>query len=529
MQKLSELDILKIAISIEEDGAELYGRLYASEENELKKQVFFAMMNEEKSHATIFKKIYKDIEKKEELAEGKLFDAHIPNAVKSLISYFVLPAEEGFSDRTQSFKEIIDESVVQEYRTIEFYNKIAKNTHREDVKKILHEIISEEEKHVIKLKEMIYFEKETISLEEHIYFIENVLNGMGDWVRVIDAKDNIIYANRTMKKELGSYLVGRKCYEVIGRDTPCDNCVSQQSIEQYKSMRKEEEINGKTYSIMSSPLKDLNGEVHSVIEVLRDITETKLLQEKLKKQNNKLNTDLQIAREMQYSLLPKPLESTKVEFDYIYRPSEMIGGDFFDVFPIDDTHIGVYIADVSGHGVPASMLTMFLRQTIEKDNLSPALVLKELYKKYSEVEFSKEMYITMFYGIIDIEKSTIRYANAGHHMLPILLDKEKGKIISLQATGIPISRWMDQVNYDEYVEKFKINNRLVFFTDGVTEICNSSNEMFGISRLKAFNLRNKDNTINKTKDLLIKEIDVFKKGTNQIIDDITAVFLDIKE
>ncbi len=526
MQRITELDILKIAISIEEDGVSLYRRLYKNEKNELKKQVFYAMMNEEKSHVSIFKKLYKDIEKKEEVANGKYFDSHIPTAVKTLISYFMLPTEE-FYNQEQDFKEIIEQSVAQEYRTIEFYNKLKQNTHRQDIKKILYDIICEEEKHVIKLKEMIYFEKETITLEEHIHFIENVLNGMGDWVRVIDANDNIIYANKTMKEGLSLSLVGRKCYEVIGRDMPCDNCVSRQSIENYKSMRKEEEINGKIYSIMSSPLRDLNGEVHSVIEVLRDVTETKLMQEKLKEQNNKLNTDLQIAREMQYSLLPKPLTQTKVEFDYIYIPSEMIGGDFFDVFNIDESHIGVYIADVSGHGVPASMLTMFLRQTIAKDILSPALVLKQLYKNYSEVDFSKEMYITMFFGIIDINKNTIRYANAGHHMLPMLLDKDNGKIISLEATGIPISRWMDQVEYDEYVQKLKINNRLVFFTDGVTEICNSSSEMYGISRLKAFNLRNKDNTINKIKDLLTEEINAFKKGTDQITDDITAVFLDI--
>jgi sigma-B regulation protein RsbU (phosphoserine phosphatase) len=532
MNNFSELDILKIAISVEEDGVKLYNEMFANaKKDEKRQQVFLALANEERNHAAIFKNLYKEtLEKWNKQNEHAIFENHVAGTIQSLVNYFILPKEDVFLDKQKSFKEIVNDALEQEYRSMQFYSKLAQNAQNDEVQKLLYSIIKEEEQHVIKLKEMIYYNKPSISIEEHIHFIESILNGMEDWVRVVDLEDNIIYANNAMKEELGYYLIGRKCFEVIGRTVPCDDCVSKQAATLYKAEQKEEKINGKIYSVMSSPLKNLNGEVEAVIEVLRDVTQERLMEAKIKAQNKKLNDDLQIARKMQYSLLPKELETDGIGFTYMYRPCEAIGGDFFDVFRIDHSHVGVYIADVSGHGVPASMLTMFLRQTIKKDELSPAQVLTHLFQKFNEIDFGPNMYITMFYAIIDINTGEIRYANAGHNMLPIVFNDKQ--LFCLEAAGIPISNWVEEIEYKEYSEKLASGDKLLFSTDGITEVRNPSGEMYGNHRLTELILNNKQKDIYEIKNLIINDTYNFKYGEklddSEILDDMTLVFLEIK-
>jgi sigma-B regulation protein RsbU (phosphoserine phosphatase) len=374
-------------------------------------------------------------------------------------------------------------------------------------------------------------------IDEYIEFVENILDGMKDWVRVIDLEDNIVYANKAMKDELGSEVEGKKCYEFIGRTIPCEYCVSKQAVTTLEAMHKEEIISGRVYSVMSSAMKDMNKEVKFVIEVLRDVTQDKLMEDRIKNQNNKFNKDLQISRKMQYNLLPKEITNSKIKFDYIYKPSEMIGGDFFDIFDIDETHIGIYVADVSGHGVPASMLTMFLRQTIKKDELSPAQVLNQLYKKYKKINFDFEQYITMFYSVIDTDAGTIRYANAGHHTVPLIFSEGNERVNYLEARGIPISSWMDKVEYEEHMIQVKPGDMLLFYTDGIIENSNLSGERYGASRLEKFMADNYQNDIADTKGSFIKNMILFIEGAKEngsagieslrLVDDITAVFVKI--
>ena len=534
MKGLNELDILKVAIAIEEEGAQFYGEMYEKEDNNTeKKHIFYSLMQEEKNHAAIFQNLYKEaVLKREKEANHTLFQEHVPELVQTFVDYFAFSEKNTFSEKSQSFKDIINEAVDQEYRSLEFYFKLMQCAKTQEIKDMLHTIIREEEQHVVKLKEMIYFKKTNISIEEHIHFVENMLDSMKDWVRVIDLEDNIIYANRPMKEALGYYVIGRKCFEVIGRSEPCDNCVSRQCVDEYGAVHKEEQINDGVYSVMSSPLRALNGEVDAVIEVLRDVTEAKAMEAEIKARNDKLNHDLQIARKMQYSLLPKTFNNDKAALAYAYIPSEMIGGDFFDAFYIDPSHIGIYIADVSGHGVPASMLTMFLRQSINKDELSPAQVLKKLYRKYSDTHFGEEIYITMFYAVIDVENHRITYANAGHHTIPMVFNQDNEEVTYLNASGIPISNWVQETEYENNVRALKAGDRLLFLTDGVTEVSNVSGEQYGDERLKDLVLKNKEKPIKDLKDLLLRDLRVFQEGSESkqdaFADDVTALFLEIK-
>jgi len=148
---------------------------------------------------------------------------------------------------------------------------------------------------------------------------------MFDWVRVIDRDDNIIYMNRAMSDGLGSPETGRKCYEMIGRNEPCSNCISRKAVFSGESQEKEEIIHGRIFSIMSSPLKNKAGDIIAVVEVLRETTQIKQLYQRMEEQNRKLRSDLEMARKLQSSMLPSPPKDPRLDFSLVYMPCDSLG------------------------------------------------------------------------------------------------------------------------------------------------------------------------------------------------------------
>ncbi|MDP4180378.1 MAG: SpoIIE family protein phosphatase [Bacillota bacterium] len=359
--------------------------------------------------------------------------------------------------------------------------------------------------------------------------IIDIINGMMDWVRVIDKENRIIFINKAMAECIKDYTPGEICYKLIGRSAPCEGCTSRKAIFEGKSFMKHEIINERIFSVMSSPVRNDAGEIIAAVEVLRDITEIQRLQDRVLEQNQKLQDDLTIAKKLQCSLLPRELPKDKVKFSFVYQPCEDLGGDFLDIFEIDNDHIGVYIADVSGHGVPASMLTVFLRSSIDKKSLSPAKVLSNLYRDFSESNFDHDVYITVFYAIINLKDYSIKYSNAGHNVSPVLFNTDDpDRFELLIMPGIPISNWFETPEYTDRNMFLSKNDRLFFCTDGIIELRNSSGEQFGEDRLRDILFKDKSEpsgTLNRiiTSASNFAEIDDSRK----ISDDITMALIEI--
>ena len=350
----------------------------------------------------------------------------------------------------------------------------------------------------------------------------HVLESMADWVRVVDSDGIIFYANRAMKESLGDDLIGEKCYKVHGKKEPCGFCISRRSIEAKETVQKEEIIDGKFFSVKSSPVLDSSGNAIAAVEVFRDVTRERKLELELIEKNRKMSEDLLFAKRLQRRILPKKGIYHTLKIDYLYKPSEMLSGDMFDIYYIDEENIGIYICDVVGHGITASMMTMFVRQTmrsIKDDILNPSACLTELHKRFVALDLEADKYFTIFYGVYNIKTNHFKYANAGHNCVPIKYNSQKLKL--LKTNGFPISLIFNEICYEENDIKLNKGDNILFYTDGITEVKNIEGVEFGVERVVSTVKNNKDNVLNA----IVENVEKFRWGEQE--DDFAMVLVEV--
>ncbi|NLK44577.1 MAG: SpoIIE family protein phosphatase [Tissierellia bacterium] len=359
-------------------------------------------------------------------------------------------------------------------------------------------------------------------IEEYGMLNYHVLEGMADWVRVVDIDGTIIYANKTMKEALGNNIVGMKCYRANRKTKPCGFCITDRSISTGEIVQKEEIINGRYFSVKSSPVSNSDGEIFAAVEVFRDVTRERKLELELIEKNKKMSKDLGFAKRIQEKILPTKGVIDNLLIDYIYKPSEMLSGDIFDVFHIDENHIGIYISDVSGHGVAAAMMTMFIRQTMRsiiEDILNPAEALAELYKRFMKLDLEVDKYFTIFYGVFDTRTYEFRFANAGHNCIPIKYNDDNMEMLEIK--GYPIALLFNEMSYNEKVIRLEKNDKILFYTDGITEAKDKDGKEFGIESVIELIENHKGNILNEIENKIID----YSWGDQQ--DDFAMVLMEV--
>jgi len=213
------------------------------------------------------------------------------------------------------------------------------------------------------------------------------------------------------------------------------------------------------------------------------------------KEKERLRRDLEIAAELQQSMLPvRNLEIDDVDLAGLSLPAMQVGGDYFDYMENDPKNIGFVIADASGKGLPGSIFmtnsrSIFKVMATEED--SPAKVIQrtnELVIK--EVNAAGSMFVTMFYGIYDRSGKVFRYSNAGHNP-PIFIDNSSSIVSFLEPHGTPVGIIEGQ-EYGQSEIQMNEGDMVILFTDGVVEAKNSRGDMFGVDMLKTIILKHKD-------------------------------------
>lgn len=213
----------------------------------------------------------------------------------------------------------------------------------------------------------------------------------------------------------------------------------------------------------------------------------KALEENLEivqKQKNELERNLSLAAKIQEALIPKSLgDIPNCSFSCVFQPSGKVGGDIFDVFMLDEDHVGIYMIDVMGHGVASSMLAVTLSETLILDVdrgsplkrkinyppyyeiIPPLEVIDYLNKRFPFVKYNH--YFTIFYMILNIKTGVMKYVRAGHP-IPLLV-KSTGEIVELDAYGTPVGFEFSE-GYEEKTVYLDSGDHLIIYTDGLMEI-----------------------------------------------------------
>lgn len=251
----------------------------------------------------------------------------------------------------------------------------------------------------------------------------------------------------------------------------------------------------------------------------------RLFQEALEKQ--KIEEDLEIARDIQKNLLPHYIpDFENFEVAAFNLSSKQVGGDYYDIIPLDDDNFLIAIADVSGKGVPAALLMAnlqaFLKITCRHNmqlNEATALINDLITENISDGKF-----ITFFWGIFNVKKRSLTYVNAGHN--PPLLIRD-GKIRKLGLGGIILGVMKTVIPYQSETIKLKENDKLILFTDGITEAMNKKGEEYSDVELESLAVNLNGISAKESLSQIRDSVKEHTRGTSQS-DDITLIVIEVK-
>ena len=268
---------------------------------------------------------------------------------------------------------------------------------------------------------------------------------------------------------------------------------------------------------------------------LRNLTKDLLLANRaLREKQGRLDEDLRAAAGIQESLLPRMLPtSSRFEMDWRFIPCQTIGGDIFNVLVFDEDHLGFYMLDVSGHGVPSALVTVSISQVLQPHSggilreatktdpayriLEPREVLYRLEQDYPMERFEK--YVTIFYGVVHIDSDELVYGSAGHP--PAFLLRKSGETVLLDRGGPIIGLGMG-LSFESGTERLYPGDQIVLYTDGVLEIQNPRGAYYGMNRFAALLDSKRGAPISVLVGAVIDELRAFSGG-RPFSDDITLL------
>jgi phosphoserine phosphatase RsbU/P len=253
---------------------------------------------------------------------------------------------------------------------------------------------------------------------------------------------------------------------------------------------------------------------HLVLRGIREQLESQLLT---------IQREMETARKIQLSILPSQIPSIQhLDIAARYLPMTAVAGDFYDFIVIDEKRIGILVADVSGHGMPAALISSMLKIALAGQTPSasdPARVLdglnQALYGKF------EGHFVTAIYIVIDTEKRSITYAGAGHPPL-IVRDHSAGVTGEFTENGLFLGYFPD-ATYTELELPFKEGDWAVLYTDGVPETTSPSEEQFGLGRLKHYLQPNHELKADQFVDRFLEELSIYSGAASgrEQEDDIT--------
>jgi serine phosphatase RsbU (regulator of sigma subunit)/anti-sigma regulatory factor (Ser/Thr protein kinase)/tetratricopeptide (TPR) repeat protein len=274
-----------------------------------------------------------------------------------------------------------------------------------------------------------------------------------------------------------------------------------------------------------------NTEIGEIAQAFSGMTQKLRESQKSLVDQERLQKEMQLAQEIQQTLLPMEFpEVDGYEIASYYEAAKEVGGDYYDFVEVDKDTLGIAVADVSGKGVPGSLVMTMIRTALRTE----ARGIKDAAKVLSKVnafvsnDIKKGMFVTVFYIIIDSKKRSVNYASAGHNPM-ILYRGSTQKTYYLNPKGFPIGVQLPEKDYfDKYIQSETVrltkDDILLLYTDGITEAMNSRRELYGEERLLQVLRKYGKSDIETFVERLKDGIYAFTEGAPQY-DDITLVGL----
>ncbi len=274
---------------------------------------------------------------------------------------------------------------------------------------------------------------------------------------------------------------------------------------------------------------DTKDEFGELANIFNDMTHKLQESQKGMVEQERLQKEMQVAQEIQHTLLPADFPQIDgYEIGAMYRAAKEVGGDYYDFFWVDPTSLGIVVADVSGKGVPGSLVMTMIRTAMRlesRGNKSASDVLGRV-NTHVTADMKKGMFVTMFYIILDSRNRVINFSSAGHNPM-VLYRGESKKVFFLKPKGFPLG--IDLPEDDQFAKSLALqriqlhkDDMLVIYTDGITEAMNPAKQQFGEDRLVATIKKHAHLTPQAFVERLNRAIAEFTRGAEQN-DDITVV------
>lgn len=266
-------------------------------------------------------------------------------------------------------------------------------------------------------------------------------------------------------------------------------------------------------------------------EIAEKREELQIERNELRKRMNIMNDELDMARIIQQKLIPSG--TPNVNIFSLYKPMEAVGGDFMEFIKFnDEKKIGIFISDVSGHGVPAALITSMIKSTIQESKRiysDPSLMLLHLNEVLGT--HTEEVFVTAFYGIYNTNNRSLLYSNAGHHPPVVILKNKVTTLSRSRSVPLAIMNNLDMIEtgnvYSNSRATLPKNSKILFYTDGLVEARHIDKK--GLDFGQNFDSRLLDLKKYSSKDfteILFRELIKFR-GSDSFDDDICIICMDI--
>ena len=322
-----------------------------------------------------------------------------------------------------------------------------------------------------------YFRRKIKKGEYEFYFAHNGLEALQ--MMLVQPDFDVILSDINMPEMDGLTLLAK----INEMQNPALKCIMVSAYGDMENIRSA--MNQGAFDFTTKPinLEDLERTIEKAAEQISFIKKAQQEHTQLESIRN----DLHIAQEIQQTILPKtfpPFPELKSFEIYAYmNAAKYVGGDFYDFFRIDQDRLGFVIADVAGKGGPAAIFMAISRTVIRTIALTEnsAAMCMQRSNAFLCQENTNEMFVTVFYGILNLNTGLVTYCNAGHN--PPILMKKDNTVVSVPLTNDFILGSIDNITYHEKTLQLSPGDNLLLYTDGITEAMNTRHEQYSEQRL----------------------------------------------